>query len=232
MLDALILTGGLGTRLASAVPNLPKGLAPIQGIPFLRILLNQLKKSQIVSKAVLALRYKADEIIEELQSPPLPVEFSIEPSPLGTGGAILYALSKLSQSTLLVLNGDTFFDLPFTSLLNFHLEKKAELTIAARKVEDRSRYGSLQLDSSGRIQGYLEKSSSSGSGYISGGVYLIQRSLLDSIEPCPLSIETDLFPQWLSHKTYAYVHEGTFIDIGTPESYQTAQQLLKPWISP
>lgn len=230
MITAIVLAGGLGTRLAPVIPHLPKALAPIQGVPFLQLLLRQLEKSSIISKIVLALGHKAESIQQFLAHTSLPIHYSIEPSPLGTGGALLHALPQADGSTLLVLNGDSFFDLSIPHFLDFHLSHAADLSIACREVEDTSRYGSVEWDSTLHIRGFREKSSLSQPGWINAGLYLIQKDLLKPFSPGVYSLEKDLFPQFLKKKALAYPNVGSFIDIGTPNSYNEAQQILNPWI--
>lgn len=233
MVTAVILAGGLGTRLALTVPHLPKALAPIQGIPFLHLLFHQLEVSGIVSKLVLALGHKAADIQSFLnrESLSFPIELSVESSPLGTGGALLHALPKVEGDTFLALNGDSYFDLSLSNFLNFHLSRQADISIACQKMEDVSRYGSIEIDSTARIISWAEKSPFKQPGWINGGLYFIQKSLLNSFAPGPYSLEKDFFPLFLRRQMFAYRHEGTFIDIGTPGSYNEAQQILKPWIT-
>lgn len=232
MVTTLILAGGLGTRLAQRVPHLPKALAPIQGIPFLELLLQQIGKLQFVSKIVLALGHQASAIelfITSLKKE-IPVEFSIESTPLGTGGAVLNALKQVTDTTLLVLNGDTYFDLNFEKFVHFHQELGADITIACRKVEDTTRYGSVTVDRSNRVTSFNEKSLRTGPGSINGGIYLIEKNILSDFPSGVYSIEHDFFPKFLQRKFFAFEDNGRFIDIGTPDSYNEAQEILKPWI--
>lgn len=230
MIDAILLTGGLGTRLAQTVPHLPKALAPIQGTPFLQLLFEQLHASGLISKIILALGYKASAIQSYCQSLPYPIEFSIETTPLGTGGAILHALSKTTSSTLLVMNGDSFFDLSLSSFLAFHREQQSDFTIACREVEDASRYGAVEFDSRQRIVSFSEKSQSVKPGWINAGLYLIEKRVLSPFPHSSLSLEKEIFPCLLTKKLFAYPHSGVFIDIGTQNSYFEAQEILNPWI--
>lgn len=231
MIDAIILAGGLGTRLAQTVPHLPKALAPIQGIPFIQLLLKQLETSGIVSKIVFALGHKADAIqaFLQTQSTRIPIEVSVEPTPLGTGGALLYALNKTESETLLVLNGDTYFDLPLCHFFEFHQIREADITLACRKVKDTSRFGSVIIAPDQRIISFREKEPIPYPGWINGGLYLIEKNLLSSFPPGTHSIETDFFPHLLEKKVLAYTDSGCFVDIGTQETYFAAQELLKPW---
>lgn len=233
MIDTLILAGGLGTRLAQTVPHLPKALAPIEKVPFLEILLRQLERSHLPRKIVLALGHKASSITSYLEQrkSSLPIEISLEHEPLGTGGAILHALEKLSTETLLVLNGDSFFDLSLPSFYEFHQIKNGDLSIACREVEDASRYGKVEIDTASRITAFSEKSPLAQKGWINGGIYLAKRSLFSSWPKGPYSLEREMFPALLKMNLFAYPHAGAFIDIGTDSSYWEAQKILKPWIA-
>lgn len=232
MFDVIILAGGFGTRLASVLPNLPKALAPIGKTPFIDLMLQRLAQEQIANKAVLALGFKSELIIEHFKnSPPvLPVEFSIETSPLGTGGALLLALQKTKSETVLVMNGDCFCNLSFTGFSSFHLEKKADLTLAVLYSQDLSRYGSVLFEQDGRISHFQEKTQDRNIGYLSMGAYLIQRSALAEFPEGACSIETDLFPQLLSKRAFAFKHLGEFLDIGTPQSYELAQTFFSTFL--
>jgi D-glycero-alpha-D-manno-heptose 1-phosphate guanylyltransferase len=232
MVSAIILAGGLGTRLAETVPHLPKALAPIRNVPFLKLLLEQIEASGIARNIVLALGYKADAIqtFVKNQRLALPVEFSVESAPLGTGGALLHALPLAPSDTLLVLNGDTHFDLSLPSFLDFHKTQEADATLACREVPDVSRYGSLLIDPFFRITSFREKSLTQEPGWINGGVYLIEKKALAEFPSRSCSIEKDLFPLLLQKRLLAFPSTGSFIDIGTPTSYTEAQDILKPWI--
>lgn len=233
MAAAIILAGGLGTRLAETVPHLPKTLAPIQGTAFLQLLFQQLNQCPHISKIVLALGHRAEAIehFSKQGKTSIPIEFSIETSPLGTGGALLHALSKTPQETLLVLNGDSYFDLDLSQFFSFHKEKKADFSIACCYMQDTSRYGRIEIDApTQRVLSFREKSNNAPSGWINAGLYLIKRSVLGSFSPGFSSLEKDFFPRLVQNQLFAYCHEGEFIDIGTPESYQKAQEILKPWI--
>lgn len=234
MIEALILAGGLGTRLAQTVPHLPKALAPIQGTPFLDLLLKQLAQSGCISKVIFALGHKATAIQQHLQNNPygLSIEFSIEPSPLGTGGAILQALHLSTTNQILVMNGDSYCDLSIPSLIRFHNSLCAEITLVACEVNDASRYGTLDIDCSCRILAFHEKCSplTEKRGQVNAGIYLIEKKILANRPICSCSLEKELFPALLNHRFFAYRCPGGFIDIGTADSYHQAQDVLKPWI--
>ena len=232
MIPALILAGGLGTRLAQTVPHLPKALAPICETPFLHLLLRQLQRTGIISKIILALGHKAS-LIESTELPSgfsLPLEMSLESTPLGTGGAILNAMNKIDTDLFFAMNGDSFFDLSFGAFLNFHQSHQAALSIACTEVADTARYGSLKIDSSGRILHFGEKSSNVYSSWINAGIYLMEKKLFSNIPFAPYSLEKDLFPRFLKKRIFAFAHQGVFIDIGTQHDYYEAQKTLKPWL--
>ena len=229
MIDCIILAGGLGTRLRTAVPDQPKPLAPIRGKPFLDLLLDRLS---FTSKVVLAVGYKASQIIDYYTScpPSVCLDFSVESTPLGTGGAIQRALSKTSSDQILVLNGDSFLEFIFVPFWEYHLSKKSALTLATVHVEDADRFGQIEIDGgSQKIVSFREKSSCKASGWINAGVYLMKRQLFDNL---PLgdsfSLEKEVFPLLLKRdvEIFSYCLETPFIDIGTPASFYEAQSLL------
>lgn len=221
-MDAIILAGGLGTRLRDTISDVPKPLAPICGKPFLDILLDQLNGH--VDRIILAVGYKSDQIREYYQKGE--VFFSEEKEPLGTGGALKQALAHAKRSPVLVLNGDSYFGIDLGRLAAFHEEKSAEATIACREVDDVSRYGSIFFDGMGRVTAFHEKEAKRGKGWINGGIYLISRTFLDFFSDKPFSLEQAAFPLLLNKRVFAYPSEGKFIDIGTRESYFKAQGIL------
>ncbi len=222
-MDAIILAGGMGTRLRSVVSDCPKPLAPIADIPFLDYLLQQL--SGKISRAILAVGYKGDPIIERYSELDFgfPILFSEEDSPLGTGGAACKAASLAKSDTIWVLNGDSYFAISFGEMEKAH---RGDVTIACRKVEDVSRYGSLKLEQE-RIVAFEEKGGVK-AGWINGGIYLLKKELLLEEKRAAFSLEHDFFPQLLlSHKElFAYRSAANFIDIGTPASYQRAEEVI------
>lgn len=228
-MEAIILAGGLGTRLQQTVPGVPKALAPILGIPFLKILLQQLDESRFFSKVILALGHRAQQI-EEAITPiySFKLVYSVETDPLGTGGAILHALPRIEGETFFVCNGDSYSDISFASFYAFHKTKKGELSLVCRELEDTSRYGSILFDEELRVLQFNEKSSAIAKGWISCGMYLFEKKIFAPFKQSCSSLEKDLFPHFLSHKIFAYPHTGSFIDIGTKDSYEMAQEYLKP----
>lgn len=220
-MDAIILAGGLGTRLREVLADKPKPLAPIRGRPFLDLLLDQLQGK--VERVILAVGYKAEAIKGQYGSKQL--LFSEEKTPLGTGGALKQALTFAKGSPVLVLNGDSYFDIRFDDFFAFHQRLDADVTLACRAVEDVSRYGSLQIDKEGKIIAFQEKKPLKEPGWINGGIYLIHPPLLHPFSGV-FSLEKDFFPSLLKKKMFAYLSSEKFIDIGTKESYLKAQEIL------
>ena len=229
--DCIILCGGFGTRLQKTVPNLPKALAPINNQPFLDLLLKQLGAFDGLSRVILATGYRAEQIQEHCQKhlSSLPIEFSFESKPLGTGGGIKKALSVSSSESVLIMNGDSYCDFSFESFYQFHRDKEADITLLCPHVKNSNRYGQIKVDSeTSEIFSFAEKQEQNSSGRINGGVYLIRKNLLiNGGYPESFSLEKMVFPQYIRRKMYAYLHEGVFVDIGTHRSFLEAQHLLK-----
>ncbi len=227
-MEAIILAGGLGTRLQAVVPDVPKPIAPIRGTPFLTLLLDRLAASSLITRVVLSLGYKAELIMDTYKnhSFPFDMRFVVEPYPLGTGGGTRHALCSCQEETVWVLNGDSLFTISFHDMWQFHQRQQSDLTLACAYVDDTSRYGSLFIDQN-RILGFQEKQTGLGDGWINGGIYLLSRSL-----PFPafevFSLEKEFFPSILHHRVFGYCQAASFLDIGTRDSYLAAQQELDP----
>lgn len=227
-MEAILLCGGLGTRLRSVVSDRPKPMADIAGKPFLHYLVKMLSESG-VKHLIFALGYMGEQIETYFKSGEdygLSISYSYEDSPLGTGGAIRNALSHVSGENVLVLNADTYFHTDYESLLREQLKNKAAMTIASRKIEDISRYGAILKDESGRILRWNEKMSSDRAeapcpGEINGGIYVMKKSLIEKIPEGKQSLENDCIPAWLEDGLYlqAIPSDGYFMDIGIPEDY-------------
>jgi D-glycero-alpha-D-manno-heptose 1-phosphate guanylyltransferase len=231
-MEAIILAGGLGTRLREAVPHLPKPLAPINGKPFLDLLLMHLSSFHWIQKIILAVGYKSSTIMEHYQQHTwkFSLEFSLEHTPLGTGGALKLALQQTHGENVLILNGDSYFDLNYTLFLQHHLKNQADLSIACRKMKDVSRYGSIELTSDFRIRKFNEKGNERREGWINGGAYLMKTHLTNRLpSESTFSLEKDVFQQLLSERIFGYPSDRLFIDIGTRESFFEAQHLLKEY---
>ena len=227
-MEAILLCGGLGTRLRSVVSDRPKPMADIAGKPFLHYLVKMLSESG-VKHLIFALGYMGEQIEAYFKSGEdygLSISYSYEDSPLGTGGAIRNALSKVSEENVLVLNADTYFHTDYENLLSQQLKPQAMMTIASRKIEDISRYGAILKDETGRILRWNEKMSSDQaevlrSGEINGGIYVMKKSLIEKIPEGKQSLENDCIPAWLKEGIFlqALPSDGYFMDIGIPEDY-------------
>lgn len=227
-MDAIVLAGGLGTRLRSVVPDLPKPMAPVGGRPFLEWLLEDLARAD-VRHVVLAVGYRYEAIQEHFGTHygALALSYAIEQEPLGTGGAIRQAMRYAGGGEVLVLNGDTYLELDYSALLAAHRQAKAAITMTACHVGDVDRFGALDLKGD-RVAGFAEKGRA-GAGFINGGVYLLTQTLFDgAVLPERFSFESDfLLPQLARLHPLAFPVTGAFIDIGVPEDYARAEQVMR-----
>ena len=225
----LILAGGLGTRLRSELPDLPKALAPLGGRPFLEHLLDRMARAGF-QRAVLCVGYRADMIQEAIGNDHqgLEVLYSRENVPLGTGGALRHALSLAPTPWLLACNGDSTADVALDGFVRWHFQTPRRASLVAARVEDAARYGRLSLDPAGRIRRFEEKGSTPGPGWINAGIYLLPWDLIADISPERfLQLEQDVFPGLANEAFFAFPAEGGFIDIGTPESYAMAKEWFR-----
>jgi len=224
VVEAIILAGGRGTRLSSVVPDLPKPMAPICGKPFLDYLLQRLA-AQGISRVCLSVGYLADKIQNFYGSHFGEIEliYSVENSPLGTGGAMRAALVQTAADDVLVLNGDTIAEVDLQRMAAIHRASKRPITLALIWVPDTARYGAVQINN-GTVTGFLEKGTT-GPGFINAGCYLLKRSLFAQFcLPPSFSFEQEFLTRYLEElKPAASTSDGYFIDIGVPEDYQRAQ---------
>jgi len=223
---AVVLVGGLGTRLAGVTSDLPKPMAPIGGRPFLEYLLDYLVE-QDSEGAILAVSYKWEVIREHFGYvyQGMSLNYSVEDEPLGTGGAIRQALAGLPDAEVVVLNGDTLFRVDLKAMADIHRNNGKRLTIALKQVADSGRFGRVEVSTDGVITNFLEKVRG-GPGWINGGVYVLNRDLFtDFSMPVRFSFEQDLVePNIDGIRPRAFKSDAYFIDIGIPEDYQRAQQ--------
>lgn len=228
--SCLILVGGLGTRLRSALPDLPKPMAPVHGRPFLEYLLADLKKFGI-EHIVFCVGYQAEKIEAHFGDGArfgMQVEYSRERELLGTAGALKLAQPLIASENFLMLNGDCYNAVDFQALLLQHRSTSATATLVAAHLEDRARFGSLKIDGDNRIQAFEEKGAATGAGYINAGCYAFNQSLLNLISAGGVcSLERDIFPVLVARgEMFAYQNRGAFIDIGLPEEWRRAESLL------
>ena len=228
---AIILAGGMGTRLKTIISDLPKPMAPIMNVPFLTYQLNYLKYFGI-KKVIFSVGYLSEKIIAHYNQSfeNINIEYSIEKNPLGTGGGIRMAMSNLNEDLVLILNGDSFFDLNLEQFYNLHHEQKSDFSLALRYVNNSERYGNIEFNSSNQITSFIEKNQLNQSGYINAGVYILSKKLyLQNTKPdINFSIEKDFFEKQLNQLIIkGFEFKDYFIDIGIPEDYLKAQDDFK-----
>jgi D-glycero-alpha-D-manno-heptose 1-phosphate guanylyltransferase len=228
--EAIILAGGLGTRLRSVVADLPKCMAMVAGRPFLSYVVDYLRM-QGVERFVFSLGYKA-ELIEAYLSDHYPTLHYVcvkEHEPLGTGGAIQLACSEVASENVLIANGDTLFKIKVNELFRVHLQHSARCTLALKPMNNFDRYGVVELDKKQAVLSFKEKQFYT-EGLINGGLYLLNKELfLQHSFPEKFSFEKDYLEKYAAEqKFYGSIQEGYFIDIGIPEDYLKAQTDLAP----
>ncbi|MGB6199016.1 MAG: nucleotidyltransferase family protein [Candidatus Acidiferrales bacterium] len=226
---AVLLVGGLGTRLQTVLPSTPKPMALIGNTPFLELLILQLR-SQGIRRMVMCTGHLADQIEAEFGDGHkwgVSIDYSKESQPLGTAGALKFAERYLPQdSDFLVMNGDSFLEMDFRRFIHFHRQQSGLISMAVRKVPDAARYGTVQMDVKNRVIGFSEKTGTHRPGVINGGVYIFNHAIMARLPGGTVSLEKDIFPGLLERGVYALEQNGIFIDIGTPEDYARAQSLF------
>ena len=230
-IDVVILAGGLGTRISKILGNTPKILAPVGDSPFLEILLDQLQ-SFGARRIILCLGHLSEKIIDHLKEFPrakLEITSVVEPKPLGTAGAVRLVSNKFASDPVMVMNGDTFVDTDFCRFVESFHRSNLEAAMLCTKVDDRSRYASIEVDDKGRVVKFLEKNVNlSGSGLVNAGVYLFSSSMVQRLaEYSGPSLELNFFSVLPAKTIQTYVPDGEFIDIGTPESLSRVSKGLK-----
>ena len=234
-MKAIILVGGLGTRLRPLTIGTPKPLLPILNIPFVAYQLDQLKAAGI-REVRLAAGAHARAWLRDLTAlvpRGMSVKLAVERSPLGTGGAIRHAFegfNRLDRSDVVVLNGDVFIDLDVRKMAAAHRRARAEATIAMRRVADAAAFGRLDVGPGNRIRAFREKTGERTPGRINAGAYVLSDRLVRSIPHRPCSVERDVFPQAIkaANAVFGFPVSGYWNDIGTPGSYRAAHWDLFP----
>jgi D-glycero-alpha-D-manno-heptose 1-phosphate guanylyltransferase len=229
-MEAIVLAGGLGTRLRAAVPDLPKPMAPVGGRPFLEHLLHHWMR-QGVTRFILSVGYRHEAITGHFGAAfnGAAIDYAVEEKPLGTGGGLLLACRSLAMpGAFLVLNGDTWFDAPLGTLREFHAARRAEITLALFRSPQQGRYTGLQVGAAGEV---ISLNAGVKGGLANGGVYLMERGPLASGPWQPasrVSLEEDILPFALhsSKRVFGMECSGRFLDIGVPEDYARAAELM------
>ena len=226
--EAIILAGGLGTRLRETVPDLPKCMAPVAGEPFLTYVIRHLL-SQGIEKFIFSLGYKHEIIENFLQERFATIKYKtvIEDEPLGTGGAIKLALEQAKTESILIVNGDTIFKINTSDAFQFHQQQQAECTVVLKPMKQFHRYGVVELEQDNSVKNFQEKKYYD-RGLINGGVYVINVSkFLSEKFPLKFSFEKDYLEALYKEKRiYGFVQDEYFIDIGIPEDFNRAQTEL------
>lgn len=223
-MEAIILAGGFGTRLQQVVKDVPKPMAPINSRPFLEILLEHCLSNGI-SRVVISVGYLAEKVIAHFGSgyKNITIEYSIETEPLGTGGAVLQSMRLIQAENFFVLNGDTYLDVNYNSVAQYY---HGHPIIVGCQVDDTSRYGSLKLDEKNKVVGFNEKGQC-GQGIINAGCYYFSKDNFSDISKEKFELEKEFLFYYVQQKQVdCYVSDGKFIDIGIPEDYFQAQQIL------
>jgi D-glycero-alpha-D-manno-heptose 1-phosphate guanylyltransferase len=237
MTTAIILAGGLGTRLRAAVPDLPKPLAPVAGRPFLEHLMARCV-AQGVTRFVLAVGYRHEAIVARIGSTfdGVPVAYSVETTPMGTGGGLLQAAAGLpADERFVLLNGDTWFDVPLDGLLADAAARDADVCMALFRAGEPGRYMGLGLAPDGRVTA-LDHDDSTIGRTANGGVWAVHPRVLGGTSAGPraaVSLESRLLPAWLAsgRRLFGVVCDGAFIDIGVPDDWRRAASVIAPGIA-
>ena len=228
--DAIVLCGGAGTRLKSVTGDAPKSLAAIGDRPFLDILINQLSRHGF-KHVILAVGYQRDLIRSHFDSRAndVSLEYSVESTPLGTGGALRNAADLVKSDSILILNGDSYTDADLSGFVADHNASRAELSVLVVPTDGRADVGLVSVDPGGRVLGFKEKQSASGIQHVNAGIYAVDKKILYEMPPGQrVSLEEELFPRLLAERKNirTFHHSGRCIDIGTPERYLLAQVAL------
>ena len=224
---AVVLAGGMGTRLRSKIGDEQKCLALVSGKPFLFKILDSLAEKNI-SKVILATGFKANTVEETLGRTYKGIDllYSTENLPLGTGGALIQASRLVNEDHFLALNGDSYINFSLENLESYHLDKKSKFTILLTKTEASKRFGSVKLDSSGQILSFKEKADTKDQ-WTNAGVYLINRGIFAERGAEPQSLELEIFPSLIGDSFYGLPSKETaFIDIGTPDTLELADNFF------
>jgi len=227
-IDAVILCGGLGTRLQDVLKDTPKPMADFNDRPFLDLLIDYVGRFGF-QRYILCSGYKGGSIKEyfENKNDGKTYALSHEISPMGTAGAIKQAEPLIDSDVFLAMNGDSFCDIDLTSFINFHRLKDALVSVALAPMEDTSDYGGVVLGDNDEIVSFDEKKNVPASGWVNAGVYVFKKSVLNGISAGKkVSLEQELFPSMAGKGLFGFTTQSRLLDIGTPERLERARQLL------
>jgi len=228
--DIIILCGGIGSRLQKVVSDKPKPLAQIHDKPFLEILIEYIAGFGF-KRFILSAGYMGEKIREyfiDYRKNELDIEVIIESEPLGTGGALKFSQQSIKSSSFIVMNGDSFCAVDLNSILKYHSNKSALCTLALSKIDNKADYGSVEINSNGKLISFKEKNiNDTDPGYINAGIYIMENEIFDFMKEKKFSLENDLFPSLLDESIFGFKTDEEVLDIGTPERYKRALELLK-----
>jgi D-glycero-alpha-D-manno-heptose 1-phosphate guanylyltransferase len=224
-MNAIVLCGGLGTRLGDLTKYTPKPILEVAEKPFITYILDQLLNSP-VTEIILAVGFRSDKVKQLIGDSwrGMPIKYSYEDKPLGTGGAIKAAMQLYALSEALVLNGDTFLDIDLNKLVEFSKSKNAQLVLSLKAMPNSSRYGSVIFDENYFIKDFTEKSLVNQSGYINAGVSYVNYSCFELIQENAFSFEKEILVKSANRlNALGFITNGYFIDMGIPEDFAKAQ---------
>jgi NDP-sugar pyrophosphorylase family protein len=231
-MKAILLAGGKGTRLRPLTLHTPKPIVPIFDRPFLQYQIDLLRQVPEIDEIVLSLNYqprRIEEVFGDGSDLGIHLSYVVEPTPLGTGGAIKFAAGETRGEPIVVFNGDVFTSVDLPSVLALHRERQARATIVLTPVDNPTAYGLVETDQQGNVERFVEKPDPSQirCDTINAGIYVLEPDTLDRIpKDTVYSIERAYFPSLVENgETFvAYVYRGYWIDIGTPEKYRQAHR--------
>lgn len=225
-MEAIILAGGMGTRLKGLNLAVPKPMIQIVEKPFLEYILLYLRNFGI-EDVIMSVGYRWKTVFDYFGTgyKDMSLRYSYEDIPLGTGGAIKKAMKLCEKDIVWVLNGDTFFDVDMTDMLRFHRSHGKDFTIAGKYMKNTLRYGSIRYDEQYRILAFEEKNNTMTEGMINGGIYLVGKNkFLSRSLPEIFSLEHDFLETYVEEENFmVYPSDGYFIDIGIPEDLKKVQ---------
>ena len=228
-LSAVILAGGLGTRLRTVVSDRPKVMVMINGRPFVEWLVLSLHAVGIrhIVFSIGHLGHMIQEYFQSGESWGVKIDYSIEQELLGTGGALRQGISQTHSDSILVLNGDSFCQVDFGEYLNWYREQDRAGALVLTKVSNPERFGIVDIAEDGRIIQFCEKSQTSASEWINAGIYLLSRRLIETIPAHQLvSLENNILPAWVGKNLWGFPCLGAFVDLGTPEGLVETEELF------
>lgn len=224
---AVILAGGLGTRLRTVIGNSQKVMANVGSKPFLEHILNQVSEAGI-SNAVLCTGFMSEQVQDHFGEKygEINLKYSVEHLLLGTGGALRFAMSQVQSDPFLVMNGDSHCDANLEEFFEAHVKNKANVSLMLVEVPDTQRYGRVDFNDKFQITNFEEKGAVKGKGWINAGIYLVSKSVISELpKGHNVSLERDIFPALIGKGFYAHCSKAAkFVDIGVPESYETANK--------